>query len=127
MERKEFVRHSIVTSAGLMATCPAVADLGAQERADPARLRLSVLRVTLDEALDEELRGGHGGPCPVFQEGQEFVVGSPYFCPEGFCAWAWADIRTFIMAAYFGAEAPQISCCTDGVRPVFFRIERMEA
>lgn len=126
MERRDFVRGSLVTSAGFMTTGVAVTDLEAHQQSETTRLKLSVIRVALDEALDAELRGGHGGPCPVFEEGQEFIIESPYFCPDGFCAWAWADIRTFIMAAYFGAESPQISCCTDGVRPVFFRIERTD-
>ena len=126
MQRRVFFRNSMLTSAGLMAGGSVVSELGAQERPGFPSLRVSVLRVTLDEALDEEIRGGQSGPCPVFEEGQEFEIRSPYLRPEGFCAWAWADIRTYIQAAYFGAEGPQISCCTDGIRPVYFRIERVE-
>lgn len=110
----------------MIAAGPTVAALDAQEQTDPTRIEITVLRVTLDEALDQELREGHGGPCPVFQEGQTFLLESPYLCPEGFCAWAWADIRAFIQTVYFGAGRPQVSCCTDGVRPVFFRIQRAQ-
>jgi uncharacterized repeat protein (TIGR04076 family) len=125
MERRCFVQKALVTSAGAVAGLAMAPALNAQGRQEPARLRATVLRVTLDEELDRELRGGSGGPCPVFQDGQQFVIDSPYLCPEGFCHWAWADIRTFIQAAYFGSDTPQVACCTDGVRPVFFRIERM--
>jgi uncharacterized repeat protein (TIGR04076 family) len=126
MQRRCFVQKVLATSAGTVAGLAMAPPLRAQGRQEPTRLRATVLRVTLDEELDRELRGGRGGRCPVFQEGQEFVIASPYLCPEGFCHWAWADIRTFIQAAYFGSDTPQVSCCTDGIRPVFFRIERID-
>ena len=60
----------------------------------------------------------------LFEEGQEFVVKSPYQPPEGFCQWAWADIRQFILGVYFGWEDAVVACCTDGFRPVIFKLER---
>ena len=47
--------------------------------------------------------------------------------PEGFCDWAWADIRVFIHDVTAGMMDRTVACCTDGYRPVFFLLERVEA
>jgi len=51
--------------------------------------------------------------------------------PAGFCTWAWHDIYPAVTSLRFGGNFPWmkkegmvISCCSDGARPVFFRIER---
>lgn len=69
--------------------------------------------------------------CPVFSEGQEFIV--THDIPRRFCQGAWADIFRFIDVLRFGGDFPWINeegkylaCCTDGFRPVVFRIERLE-
>lgn len=77
--------------------------------------------------------------CPFFQEGQEFTVvtGGDQDCkPAGFCDWAWADIwkDVLMVANKAGAVpdgqkaglAPQFTCCTDGLRPVVFKVQSME-
>jgi uncharacterized repeat protein (TIGR04076 family) len=53
--------------------------------------------------------------------------------PEGFCPWAWADIRKEILAAATGSDLSWIkkpgtiiTGCTDWFRPVIFRVERMD-
>ena len=127
MKRRNFLTSMAVTAAGATAAVVAAGRVSADVLQERPRLRVTVLRVTLDEALDVEYRDGGAGPCPVFQEGQEFIIESPYLHPADFCHWAWADIRSFIQASYFGREDPVIACCTDGIRPVFFKIERMEA
>ena len=69
--------------------------------------------------------------CPAFTEGQEFIVTSSQ--PEGFCSGAWADIYRHITVLRWGGHYPwmnedgkYLACCTDGFRPVVFRLERME-
>jgi len=71
--------------------------------------------------------------CSVFSEGQEFVLDSLLVCPPGFCAWAYADIQRDLMHILWGGDCPYtkkkgvaIACCTDGLRPVIFKIERIE-
>lgn len=80
--------------------------------------------------------------CHRFEVGQEFMVDlsadhthpdSWENVPEGFCSWAYADIQRDISHILFGGSYPwmaeksaTISCCTDGLRPVIFRIERIE-
>jgi len=52
--------------------------------------------------------------------------------PEGFCSWAWADIQRDVIHMGLGGDFPwmkkpgvMISCCTDGLRPVVFKLERI--
>lgn len=69
--------------------------------------------------------------CDALEVGQEFI--SDMGCPPGFCGWAYADIQRDIVHLLFGGNFPWmkekgtiLSCCTDGVRPVIFKLERME-
>ena len=71
--------------------------------------------------------------CDMFEDGQEFVLSDPWRMPEGFCPWAWADIRKDIMFVVCGGVMPGmkdqnvlISGCSDWFRPVIFKIERLE-
>jgi len=72
------------------------------------------------------------GVCTVFEEGQEFVVGMDGEKPEGFCVWAWNDLFKYLSVLHFGGNFPwaeegeAVACCTDGVRPVSFRLERID-
>ena len=72
------------------------------------------------------------GPCGLFEDGQEFIQ-EDWRPPEGFCPWAWADIHKEIILVRRGGsqggpmqEGTAIACCTDGFKPVVFRIERVE-
>lgn len=69
--------------------------------------------------------------CERLQVGQEFKVESGQI-PSGFCTWAWHDIYPVVTALRFGGnftwmkkEGMTYSCCSDGARPVFFKIERI--
>ncbi len=71
--------------------------------------------------------------CPRLKKGQEFIVPADGNCPEGFCGWAFADIQRDITHLRFEGSYPHIkdsklgiACCTDGLRPVFFKLERIE-
>jgi uncharacterized repeat protein (TIGR04076 family) len=70
--------------------------------------------------------------CGKFTLGQEFIVGQDGNIPKGFCAWAWHDIQREVWTIRNGGRFPWIkkegliySCCTDGLRPVFFKIEKI--
>ena len=89
-------------------------DLVAQEIADPG------FRSTFE-------------PCSIHQEEQTFLVEGWPTQPEGFCPRAWADIRHEVEMVMHGAtplwiapEGKTVTCCNDGLRPVIFRIERIE-
>lgn len=71
--------------------------------------------------------------CSIHSEGQEFYVFHNCDKPEGFCPGAWQDIREFVSVLHLGGsfypwlgENEMIKCCTDGLRPVIFRLERLE-
>ena len=70
--------------------------------------------------------------CPVFDEGQVFIANSIGTPPEGFCPNAWQDIVGYVRVLHHGgsfypwlSENEMIRCCTDGLRPVVFRLERV--
>jgi uncharacterized repeat protein (TIGR04076 family) len=69
--------------------------------------------------------------CQAFKEGQEYVVEMNGERPEGFCVWAWNDLFKDISILHFGGNFPwveqgtAITCCTDGIRPVSFKLERI--
>jgi len=74
----------------------------------------------------------HHVPCGKFADGQTFVV-EPCEKPDGFCSWAWADIqRHAVWVALHGRQpghkqpGTAIACCTDGLYPVFFRLELID-
>lgn len=75
--------------------------------------------------LFQKFKKEDGNPCPLFKEGQEFIIKKYWEVPKGFCEWAWADIRIYIQQIFFG-ESSFVACCTDGLRPVLFNIERIE-
>jgi uncharacterized repeat protein (TIGR04076 family) len=71
-------------------------------------------------------------PCPMHPEGQEFVMEN-LNCPEGFCNWAFGDIYRDVAQLMMGGDFPFIgkpgtmfSSCTDGKRPVIFKLDRVE-
>ena len=102
-----------------------------------AKARITVMKKVLhqdllDEYLAPRLKGGGYGICTAFEEGEEYLFDGTK-CPEGFCHWAWADIQRDAMMVLFGQgypwiepKATAITCCTDGFRPVTFKIERVD-
>ena len=79
--------------------------------------------VTLVEPFEE---------CELYRDGQEFIVGDDGKMPEGFCTSAWQTIYCNVRTLAFGGNLPwfkekgiSISCCSDGLRPVIFKLERI--
>ncbi|MCW4013802.1 MAG: TIGR04076 family protein [Candidatus Bathyarchaeota archaeon] len=70
--------------------------------------------------------------CQAFKEGQEYIVEMKGERPEGFCVWAWNDLFKDMSILHFGGNFPwaeegtTITCCTDGIRPVSFKLERLD-
>jgi uncharacterized repeat protein (TIGR04076 family) len=100
-------------------------------------VRIKVLRrEVFEDLIDEHVPADRERPprCPVFADGQEFLVEGWPNRPDGFCEWAWDDIRKSVLIASFGGRKEGIStkdgwiaCCTDGLRPVVFLIAPVEA
>lgn len=98
-----------------------------------SRVKITVLRRMSNPDLYEEYGDATELEplCEDFQEGEEFVV-ERLQMPQGFCDWAWADIQRDVLILGLGGNAPWvreegllISCCTDGLRPVVFKLERI--
>lgn len=65
----------------------------------------------------------------VFGEINERVIG--FFMD--LCGWAWDDIYKDVQTLrfhgdfqWFTEEGASVNCCTDGLRPVVFRVERID-
>ncbi|HEX2907353.1 MAG TPA: TIGR04076 family protein [Phototrophicaceae bacterium] len=100
--------------------------------------KITVLKRMINADLAEEYIANPVTPCPFFQDGQEFITPS-LEKPAGFCDWAWNDIHKVIVTLRRGGnfsdgmfegwmknDTSMIACCTDGVRPVVFKIEEVE-
>ena len=99
--------------------------------------KITVLKTLYHADLVEEYRRPDvpKGPCKFFKVGDEFIVNYLTEKPEDFkCDWAWHDIHKIIMILMtngnFGTWMKNkhnfITCCTDGIKPVIFKIERMQ-
>jgi uncharacterized repeat protein (TIGR04076 family) len=67
--------------------------------------------------------------CDIFKQGQEFIYGEDEIIskPKDFCGWAWDDIQKVIYDVMITKKKNNvIVSCTDGVRPVIFRVERLK-
>ena len=97
------------------------------------KVKITVLKREIYKDLVEEYAADKSMPvCDKFQDGQEFIV-EGLDQPQGFCSWAFADIQRDVLAIKLGAQYPWIkepstiiSCCTDGIRPVIFKIELVD-
>ena len=124
MQRRDFIGCAAATSVCAMASGAIAQEPAAKKRKIKNSCKITVLKKTLHSDLYQQYRDKPGQLCTVLEEGQEFIVTSPYRPPEGFCHWAWADIRQYIMEVYSGGEDVVVACCTDGFRPVTFKLER---
>ncbi|NPV09821.1 MAG: TIGR04076 family protein [Anaerolineae bacterium] len=91
------------------------------------RVKITVLKKLFHEDLIKEYTDtGNWGPCSHFSEGQEFAVSEdrPWDMPPGFCGWAWADIQKAVWGMARGGPNVFVTCCTDGYRPVLFKLEK---
>ena len=67
--------------------------------------------------------------CPYFSEGQEFII--DIHPSEGFCNLAWDDISKAYATLVNGGTCPEeqdmiVARCRDTIRPVFFKLERID-
>lgn len=67
-------------------------------------------------------------PCTHFNVGDVFITEKerPWDMPSGFCGWAWADIQKIVYGMARGGQDVFITSCTDGYRPVIFKLEKIK-
>lgn len=103
------------------------------------KCKITVLRREyFADLAGQYLADPNAGKCPVFRDGQEFLVDSKGFFKmlDGqFCSEAWDCISRYVYAALQGGsimrgwtndEKMMITCCNDGTRPVIFKLERID-
>jgi len=88
--------------------------------------KITVIKIEFYTDLYNEYPHGDATPCGKVKLGQEFITENRWTPPEGFCIWAWRDIVPLIQWFHEGREEPFICCCTDALRPVTFKLERVE-
>lgn len=101
------------------------------------KVKITVLKTTLDRELAAEYGTDGLGPCPMMRAGQVFYA--DYAKPEGLCEEAWKAIYQYVFALAHGAEknlfyygdwirkpGVAICSCNDGLRPVIFKLEATE-
>ena len=98
------------------------------------KVKITVLKTTLDKELAAEYGAKGLTACPMLKEGQVFYA--DYAKPEGLCDEAWKAIYQYVFALAHGAEKDvfyygdwiripgvAICSCNDGLRPVIFKLE----
>ena len=101
------------------------------------KCKITVLKVTVEDELIRDYGAPGTGACGVFKEGQEFITS--FAMPRGFCPEAWRAVQPFVFALAHGADMPffdewvdpkhrgvAIVSCSDGLRPVIFKVEPAE-
>ncbi len=96
-------------------------------------VKITVLKREFFPDLAEEYlaEGAAAGACPIQKAGDEFLYTGGAEKPDGLCPWAWIDLYSSILTLYSGGDenewykdgGTRIICCTDGVRPVVYRLE----
>lgn len=86
------------------------------------------------DVFDHEVRNSRGEivpTCYVFNEGEEFIVEN-LEKPEKFCGWGWKTVVKDLEILDSGDDVSWTekgviySSCTDGARPVCFKLERIK-
>ena len=105
-------------------------------------MKMSKVKITVHKRVDPEHMFDGNVPikpngdkwtiCTAFKEGQEFIMNTDWKRPDGFCTWAWRDLFKDLSILCMGGNIPWAdegtvyTCCSDGVRPVSFKLERIE-
>jgi uncharacterized repeat protein (TIGR04076 family) len=99
------------------------------------RCKITVLRKMFNQDLATKFCQESVNPCPAFTEGQEFIYdhSGDGNKPINFCERAWNDIYPTVMTlahkgtflGWMKEDGISIVCCTDGIRPVVFKVERV--
>ncbi len=98
------------------------------------QVKITVIKTEVKEDLIKEYAMDGLDACSVMKEGQVFYADRA--CPKGFCDTAWRCIHQYVFALANGGgregfcyndwvkePGVAISCCNDGLRPVYFKLE----
>lgn len=98
-----------------------------------SRVRITVLKREFYPDLAQQYlsEGSDAGPCPLHAVGDSYLYEGGAEKPDGLCPWAWIGLYSAVCTLAAGGDqntwyrdgGTRIRCCTDGVRPVVFRLE----
>jgi len=95
-----------------------------------ADVTITVVKRLFHDDMVRDVAAGAWGPCERLRVGETFTSRGANM-PEGFCSWAWADIQKYVLTLARGGNfigvnpGAFVTCCTDGFRPVVFKLERI--
>lgn len=98
------------------------------------KLKITVMKTCSPEEIfgHRMLRDGKTIQACSYEVGEEFIMDNHLDRPKGFCGRAWQDLYTTLMTYHCGGDydypEPGITYqpCGDGIRPVIFKIEKMD-
>ena len=94
------------------------------------QVKITVLEKTFHQDFVDTYAADPTGwkPCSHFEVGDEYITakGAPWVMPDGFCGWAWADMQKLVYGMARGGQDVFVTCCTDGYRPVIFKLEKVK-
>lgn len=105
--------------------------------ADRSKVKITVVKKldtkdVFGDQMPETSDAFQGTTCTLWEEGRKFIVHEDGRMPTEFCSWAWHDIHRELSVLRFGGNFPWMkrpgvgyACCTDGLRPVVFKLERI--
>lgn len=98
------------------------------------KVKITVLKTTLDKELAEEYGAAGLDKCSMYTECQIFYA--DYAKPDNFCDESWKAIYQYVFALAHGAESSlfyygdwirkqgvAVCSCNDGLKPVIFKLE----
>lgn len=99
------------------------------------KCKIEVIKTTFDEELAKDYGCKDLGRCPLHNVGDVFY--GDYAKPQGLCDEAWKAMYQYVFAIAHNSDVfydgtwidkPGIAICScnDGLRPVIFKITRME-
>ncbi|MCJ7572473.1 MAG: TIGR04076 family protein [Candidatus Thermoplasmatota archaeon] len=102
----------------------------------------SKVKITVIKKVSTKDLWGDNPPCHLIEDwtddctalnvGDEFIVPEDGSCPDGFCGWAFSDMYRDITHLRYGGNYPWCEegvwfpCCTDGLKNVIFKLERVD-
>lgn len=97
-------------------------------------IKITVLKKMYNKEYALKYTQNNAPKCESFEVGEEFIVQNAVRPPENFCAWAWVDIQRSVQTLLRGGnfsdtgwmkkDTELIVACSDGIRPVIFKLER---
>ncbi len=98
------------------------------------KCRITVVKKCFNEELAKEYGVEGFTECPFYKVGDTFIT--DYCKPENFCEDAWQAIQYYVYALsmecgqiysdWVNRPGIAVNCCNDGLRPVVFKIERLD-